>query len=54
MKLYSVNIYVSNNSSVEYVTGRFLRTSYIKTAGWVTHKLENNYTTEVRPLEWRF
>ena len=24
------------------------------TAGWVTHKLENNYTTEVHPLEWRF
>ena len=24
------------------------------TAGWVTHKLENNYTTEVQPLEWRF
>ena len=23
------------------------------TAGWVTHKLENNYTTEVHPLEWR-
>ena len=24
------------------------------TAGWVTHKLENNYTTEVHPLEWKF
>ena len=24
------------------------------TAGWVTHKLENNYTTGVHPLEWRF
>ena len=24
------------------------------TAGWVTHKLENAYTTEVNPLEWRF
>ena len=24
------------------------------TTGWVTHKLENNYTTEVHPLEWRF
>ena len=24
------------------------------TAVWVTHKLENNYTTEVPPLEWRF
>ena len=24
------------------------------TAGWVTHKLENAYTTEVHPLEWRF
>ena len=24
------------------------------TAGWVTHKLENKYTTEVHPLEWRF
>ena len=24
------------------------------TAGWVTHKLENTYTTEVHPLEWRF
>ena len=24
------------------------------TAGWVTHKLENTYTTEVYPLEWRF
>ena len=24
------------------------------TAGWVTHKLKNNYTTEVHPLEWRF
>ena len=24
------------------------------TAGWVTHKQENNYTTEVHPLEWRF
>ena len=23
------------------------------TIGWVTHKLENNYTTEVHPLEWR-
>ena len=23
------------------------------TAGWVTHKLENNYTTEVHPLEQR-
>ena len=22
------------------------------TAGWVTHKLENAYTTEVHPLEW--
>ena len=24
------------------------------TTGWVTHKLENSYTTEVLPLEWRF
>ena len=24
------------------------------TAGWVTHKLENAYTTEVHPKEWRF
>ena len=24
------------------------------TAGWATHKLENNYTTEVHLLEWRF
>ena len=24
------------------------------TAGWVTHRLENIYTTEVHPLEWRF
>ena len=24
------------------------------TAGWVTHKLENTYTTEVHPVEWRF
>ena len=24
------------------------------TAGWVTHKLENTYTTEVHPPEWRF
>ena len=24
------------------------------TAGWVTHNLENTYTTEVHPLEWRF
>ena len=24
------------------------------TAGWVTHKLDNNYTTKVHPLEWRF
>ena len=24
------------------------------TAGWVTHKLENNCATEVHPLEWRF
>ena len=24
------------------------------TAGWVTHKLENTYTTEVHPLEWKF
>ena len=24
------------------------------TSGWVTHKLENTYTTEVHPLEWRF
>ena len=24
------------------------------TAGWVTHRLENTYTTEVHPLEWRF
>ena len=24
------------------------------TTGWVTHKLENTYTTEVHPLEWRF
>ena len=24
------------------------------TDGWVTHKLENTYTTEVHPLEWRF
>ena len=23
------------------------------TTGWVTHKLENTYTTEVHPLEWR-
>ena len=23
------------------------------TAGWVTHKLENTYSTEVHPLEWR-
>ena len=22
--------------------------------GWVTHKPENDYTTEVHPLEWRF
>ena len=24
------------------------------TAGWVTHKLENTYATEVHQLEWRF
>ena len=24
------------------------------TAGWVTHRLENTYTTEVHTLEWRF
>ena len=24
------------------------------TTGWMTHKLENNYTTEAHPLEWRF
>ena len=24
------------------------------TAGWVTDRLENTYTTEVHPLEWRF
>ena len=24
------------------------------TAGWVTHKLENTYTTEVHLLDWRF
>ena len=24
------------------------------TAGWVTHTLENTYTTEVHPLEWKF
>ena len=24
------------------------------TAGWVTHKLGNTYTTEVHPMEWRF
>ena len=24
------------------------------TAGWVTHRLENTYTTEVHPLKWRF
>ena len=24
------------------------------TTEWVTHKLENAYTTEVHPLEWRF
>ena len=24
------------------------------TGGWVTHRLENTYTTEVHPLEWRF
>ena len=24
------------------------------TAGWVTHRLEKTYTTEVHPLEWRF
>ena len=24
------------------------------TAGWLTHKLENTYTSEVHPLEWRF
>ena len=24
------------------------------TAGWVTHTLENTYTTEVHSLEWRF
>ena len=24
------------------------------TTGWVTHKLQNNYTTEIHPLEWRF
>ena len=24
------------------------------TSGWVTHKLQNTYTTEVHPLEWRF
>ena len=23
------------------------------TAGWVTHRLQNTYTTEVHPLEWR-
>ena len=28
--------------------------SNLITAGWVTHKLENTYTTEVHPLEWRF
>ena len=24
------------------------------TAGWVTHRLANTYTTEVHPLDWRF
>ena len=24
------------------------------TAGWVTHRLANTYTTEVHPLKWRF
>ena len=24
------------------------------TAEWVTHKLENDYTTELHPMEWRF
>ena len=28
--------------------------SNLITAGWVTHKLENTYTTKVHPLEWRF
>ena len=22
--------------------------------GWLTHKMQNSYTTEVHPLEWRF
>ena len=28
--------------------------SYPITARWVTHKLENTYTTEIHQLEWRF
>ena len=28
--------------------------SNLITTGWVTHKLENNYTTGDHPLEWRF
>ena len=28
--------------------------SHLITAGRVTHKLENTYTTEIHPLEWRF
>ena len=34
--------------------GAITITSIPITAGWVTHKLENTYTTEVHPLEWRF
>ena len=28
--------------------------SNLTTTGWVTHRLENTYNTEVHPLQWRF
>ena len=41
-------------SHSETVRGAITIKSSPMAAGWVTHKLENNYTTEVHPLEWGF
>ena len=31
-----------------------IKSNHIPACGWVTHKLENNYMTEVIPEEWKF
>ena len=44
-------IYLADEITGELERGAITIKSNPITAGWVTHKLENTYTTEVHPLE---